>query len=291
MNSPAAILGVASGAFMISFSSVFVKLSDTGPISSGFYRMFFGALALSLVIMIMGRPVTTNHSKLLWAALGGLIFAGDLTTWHHSIQSIGPGLATVLANFQVFVMIGIGMLAMNEQINRRTLLSVGLAIGGLMLLVGPGWIALTEDWRLGVILGLSTALFYTAYLLVLRHLQRGENSTNQVWNIALVSFWCSLFMAVESIVVGESLRIPDMNSFISLLAYGVLCQAIGWFLISRNIPLVTLTMAGITILLQPALSFLWDILIFDRPTTTLDFIGATVTFIAIYIGVTRQPGL
>ncbi|MCP4128933.1 MAG: EamA family transporter, partial [Gammaproteobacteria bacterium] len=135
MNSPAAILGVASGAFMISFSSVFVKISDTGPISSGFYRMFFGALALTLVIMIMGRSVTTNRSKLLWAALGGLIFAGDLTTWHHSIQSIGPGLATVLANFQVFVMIGIGMLAMNEQINRRTLLSVGLAIGGLMLLV------------------------------------------------------------------------------------------------------------------------------------------------------------
>ena len=42
----------------------------------------------------------------LWGA--GVLFAADLTFWHHSIEAVGAGLATVLGNIQVVL---VGLLA------------------------------------------------------------------------------------------------------------------------------------------------------------------------------------
>ncbi len=37
------------------------------------------------------------------AAIAGIFFAGDLTFWHHAIEYVGAGLATVLGNLQILV--------------------------------------------------------------------------------------------------------------------------------------------------------------------------------------------
>jgi len=285
---PTAVSGLAAGAVMISFSGVFVKLAHVGPIASGFYRMLFGAMALFLVSLMMQGRLDFDRRSMGWAALAGLLFAADLSVWHRSILYVGPGLATVLANFQVFVMIGVGMLYLGERPGWRIWLAVVLAILGLMLLVGPGWNELSPQWRSGVLLGLATALFYAGYMLTLRPLQRGRNGITQVLNIAQAAAWTALFLCMEALLRGESLTIPDGLSWGVLLAYGVLCQALGWFLISLNLPLVAVSVAGIIILLQPVLAFVWDIWLFDRVTTLLDLIGALMVVVAIYIGVTRQ---
>jgi len=104
----------------------------------------------------------------------------------------------------------------------------------------------------------------------------------------LVSLWSALFLAVEVWLEGQTLRIPDVGSLGILLLYGVMCQALGWLLISRNLPLVAVSIGGLTILLQPLLSFVWDMLIFSRPTTILDLAGAALVIVGIYAGVTRR---
>ena len=281
-------LQVTLGAVTISFSSVFVKLAQVGPTSAGFYRMLFGALALLLVLPLLRGGLGLERRALGLSLLAGLFFAADLSVWHRSIQGVGPGLATVLGNFQVFVMVGAGALFLGERLTLRTLLAVLLAIAGLLLLVGPGWGALGPDWRAGVLFGLATALFYSAYMMTLRRMQTARNPRHQVLNMALVAVWTSLLLALSIPLAGESLRIPDGLSFGYLVAYGVLCQALGWYLIARGLPRIELSVTGILILLQPALAFLWDILLFDRPTTRLDLLGASLTLTAIYLAVTRR---
>lgn len=48
-------LQLLAGAFMISFSAVFVKLAEVSPTASAFYRVFFGALIL-LIAALWPRP-------------------------------------------------------------------------------------------------------------------------------------------------------------------------------------------------------------------------------------------
>ena len=45
-------LSILSGAFLISFSPVFVNLVDIEPTVSGFYRMLFGSIALFIIYLI-----------------------------------------------------------------------------------------------------------------------------------------------------------------------------------------------------------------------------------------------
>jgi drug/metabolite transporter (DMT)-like permease len=281
-----AVLGLAAGSVMISFSAVFVKLAHVGPMGSAFYRVFIGGLAL-LAIALVTRCNRPRGGWILPAACG-LIFALDLGFWHLSIHSIGPGLATVLANFQVFVLAGIGVFFLRERVTGRFLLSIFLALAGIFLLVGPGWAKVSDAWRLGVIFGLATALAYSVYLLLLRRLQTGQNLGELTWNLALVSLWTALFLIPAVLFMDEGFRIPDGRSLLSLTAYGLVGQVVGWMLISRNLPRVRVSTAGLVILLQPTLAFAWDMLFFGRPTTVLDLAGASLAIGAIYLGVTRK---
>jgi drug/metabolite transporter (DMT)-like permease len=281
-----AVLGLAAGSVMISFSAVFVKLAHVGPMGSAFYRVFFGGLAL-LAIALVSRCGRPRGSWTLPAACG-LIFALDLAFWHMSIHNIGPGLATVLANFQVFVLAAIGVFFLGERVTGRFLLSILLAVSGILLLVGPGWTSVSAAWRLGVLFGLATALAYSVYLLLLRRLQTGQTLGELTWNLAQVSLWTALFLVPAVLLMNEGFGIPDGRSLLSLTAYGLVGQVMGWMLISRNLPRVRVSTAGLVILLQPTLAFAWDMLFFDRQTTPLDLAGASLAIGAIYLGVTRR---
>jgi drug/metabolite transporter (DMT)-like permease len=59
---------------------------------------------------------------------------------------------------------------------------------------------------------------------------------------------------------------------------------VGWLLISRGIPHVEAGRAGLVLLLQPSLAFVWDILFFGRPTDALDVAGAVLAVGAVYLG-------
>ena len=74
----------------------------------------------------------------------------------------------------------------------------------------------------------------------------------------------------------------------TLAAYGVLCQGVGWIVISWAVVRVEASRVGLLLLLQPTLTFVWDILFFGRPTTTVEILGASLTLVAIYFGSTRR---
>ena len=96
-------LFVLTGAFLISFSSVFVATVDLEPTVSAFYRVFIGFLALFIFYSIKEKesPFRSEISKYLYIA--AIIFVLDLWFWHRSIIYIGPGLSTLLASLQVLI--------------------------------------------------------------------------------------------------------------------------------------------------------------------------------------------
>jgi len=63
----------------------------------------------------------------------------------------------------------------------------------------------------------------------------------------------------------------------------------GLLFIASSLPKVTTTEAGLALLLQPTLSFLWDVIFFARPMTTAELAGAVIALLAIYLG--SRPAL
>jgi drug/metabolite transporter (DMT)-like permease len=281
---PGPALQIVAGSVLISFSAVFVKLAHVGPTAAGVYRNAFGALAL-LVLVLARRDVLWNGwRRFRWAALAGVCFATDIFFWHRSIHYVGPALATILGNFQVFFLAAAGIVVFREPATGRFLISVPLAVAGLFLLVGLNWSDFDASYRRGVVFGLATAASYAAYLLCLRGSRREHQRLSAAANLAWVTVLTALLLTAAADSRGESLRIPDGRTALILVAYGVLCQALAWILISRNLHRVDASRAALILLLQPTLTFGWDILFFHRPTSAVEAGGATLAIAAIYLG-------
>jgi len=276
------------GAALISLSPVWVKLVHVPPSTSGFYRVFFGSAALVVYLLIARKKVVFSARAWFLLTVAALFFALDLWFWHRSINYVGPGLATLLANFQVFFMMIAGVILLHQKPRPVQVLAVPMALFGLSLIVGLDWNNLPEDYRLGVIFGLLTAVAYAGYLLSLRRARQHSPYRLPVREIAVISTICTAMMAASVFGEGESLRIPSVPDFGWLLAYGVLSHSLGGLFIASSLRQVTAAEAGLALLLQPTLSFVWDVLFFKRAMTTLELLGASVALAAIYLG-SRSP--
>jgi len=280
-------LQMIAGALMLSFSAVFVKWAHVGPTMAGFYRMFFGALLLLGAIVVKKERLFHGSHHLKTVFICGLLFALDITLWHRSIHFIGPGLATLMANFQVFFLALFGMIILKEKSNWKLFVSIPTAILGLYLIVAPNWNALGGEYRAGVALALVTAISYAAYILVLRNFQ-SKFTVSALSTIGLVSLITAFILALEAVAINESFVIPDVQSWCALVGYGLFPQVLGWVLISKGLPKIEASRAGLILLLQPTFAFVWDILFFSRATTLLELLGALMALFAIYLGVTAK---
>ncbi len=275
---------VMAGALLISLSSVYVRIADVVPSVSGFYRVFIGGIFLLLYIAVKKERLWNDKSQFLTAVFAGFIFAVDLYFWHRSIHYIGPGLATVIANFQVFFLALAGVLFYREKISFLQAVAIPFAFAGLVPVVGLDWSILSINYKAGLFFGLATALSYAVYILILRQMQMKKTSLSAASNLVVASFSAAVFLAITVIAEKNSFSIPDIKSLTALTFLGVLSQGVGWILITTGLPGVRAYLAGILLLLQPSLSFVWDVLIFSRPTTLTGYIGLCITLFAIYIG-------
>ncbi len=283
------MIQIIIGAVLISFSSVFVKLVNTGPTSALFYRFFFGAVTLFIYSFFSKTKLYKNIRSLLYAALAGFFFSLDLFLWHRSILWAGPGLATILANFQVFILTLISVLFMKERLRLIYVLTVLLAFAGLILLTGVGFEAMDSLYRKGIIFGLLTAFCYSGITLTIQKSQRLPVKLDPLSNMAWLCFFGAVFGGVEVVSCGESFIIPDIESLVFLFLYGAVCSGLGWCLITKGLSCVSISVAGLALILQPAFAFVWDVLFFSKPVTFFNITGAAVTIAAIYIGSVSRP--
>jgi drug/metabolite transporter (DMT)-like permease len=278
------LLRLFAGATFISFSPVWVKLTDVSPTASGFYRVAIGGVALAMFLVISGRRLQLSNRAWQILVVAAIFFALDIWFFHRSIIIVGPGLATLLSNFQVFFMMLAGVLLLGQRPHLLQLIAIPLALFGLGLIVGFDWHALSSDYRIGVILGLLAALFYAGYMLLMRAARRDSSDPLPVSEVAVVSLGSALILGIAAFAEGESLMIPSIVDAVWLFNYGLFSQGLGLLLIASSLRVVTTTQAGIALLLQPTLSFTWDVLFFDRAMTTIELVGAVLTLFAIYLG-------
>jgi len=102
-------------------------------------------------------------------------------------------------------------------------------------------------------------------------------------NLVLLTVVGSIYLGIIAYFQHESFVIPDIENGIWLLCYGMFGQAFGWLCISKGLPKINISLAGFLILLQPSLSFVWDLVIFHRPTPNIEIVGACITLFALYL--------
>jgi drug/metabolite transporter (DMT)-like permease len=246
------------------------------PSTGTVYRALFGLPLLALVGIAEwrrygGLPATTVRL----AAIAGLFFAGDLLLWHHAIEYVGAGLATVLGNLQVVIVGIVAWLLLGERPSRATLLALPIVLVGVVLISGAvGGDAYGADPGLGVVLGIATALCYAGYLLVIR--RGGRDPRRPAGPVAIATVVCALAAAGAGVAYGDLDLAPPVESLAWLALLGVTSQSAGYLLISISLPRLPAVITSIILLAQPVMTVVLSVLLLGEAPSTTQLLGVVL---------------
>jgi drug/metabolite transporter (DMT)-like permease len=249
----------------VASSGVLYRFADVTPETASFFRCLYGLPLLVLAAWFERRRVGPLPTRGKWlAAFAGVLFAGDLLFWHHSIDAVGAGLATVLGNLQV-VFVGVAAwLLFGERPTARTLGALPIILFGMVLIGGLlGGGTYGADPLLGVVLGILTALAYAGYLIVIRQVGRGWTAEPVAIGTASTAVVCLLV----GLSIGRIDLVPYLPAHGWLIVLGISAQSAGYLLITFSLPRLPAVVTSIILLAQPVMSVLLAmLLVAERPS-------------------------
>ncbi len=275
------------GAFLISFAPVFVTLAGLAPEIAAMYRNLFGALIF--LPYLFWKPSSISVLGSIWplALVASFFFGADLTVWHASIGLIGPGMATMLVNFQVFFLAILAMGIFREFPSGRFYLGMGMALLGLYAIIG-GEDATQTSQVLGMTLALSGACLYACFIATFKLVLTKAGNQAIVGVMTMVSTFTASLLACYSFATGVSFGIPSPFAFAMVVCYALTCHVAGWVLISTGLTRVPAATAGLILLLQPTFAYIWDLLFFNKSLESMEGIGVLLALVGIYLGSLRK---
>ncbi len=278
------VLAGVFGALVIAFSAILVRLAEVSPSTAATFRCFYALPLLGLLAWHEHRrygPLLRRDRLLALAA--GVFLAADLTFWHHSIEAVGAGLATVLANVQV-VLVGLMAWAwLGERPERRSITAIPVVFVGVVLISGAvGAGAYGDDPALGVVYGTLTALTYALFLLILRQGNADlRRPAGPLFDATLSAGVCS---ALGGLVVGDLDWVPDLEAQAWLVLLALSSQVLGWLLISVSLPRLPALLTSIVLMLQPVGTvFLGAVLLSEAPSA-VQLAGVAVVIAGVAVG-------
>ncbi len=287
MNNPArtelpALLALLAGALAIGSSGIFVRVSETGPIATAFWR---GALALpplavwalierraALRAAAPQRPATLFDPLFLWA---GVFFAGDIGLWHLSLMRNSVGASTLEANTAPIVVSILAWAVFGERPRLGFLVATLIAFAGMLLIVSPK-VAAGGHALAGDALALGAAWFYAAYILAVAQLRTR-------YGTAVVMFLSTLIFSALLLPFALTEKIlPDTtHGWLLLWGCALSAQALGQSLIAYGLAHLPATLGAVALYLQVVAAAVYAWLLLDERLAPLQLAGGAIVLIGI----------
>jgi drug/metabolite transporter (DMT)-like permease len=293
-----AFLCLLAGGCAIAFAPIFVRLADTGPVASAFWRCALAVPLLWIWFVAHARPVTpvetgaqpersrgsgwvpafTGTTGLL--VLAGLFFAGDLGVWHWSIVWTSVANSTLLANLAPIFVTLAGWILWRQKVTRLFLLGMFLAIAGMFVLVGPNFAAGGTKLA-GDALGALTAVFYAGYFLTIKSARDAGAST------ARLMAWSTTITAIALLPVAlaspQAFLPSSPRGWAVLVGLALVTQILGQGLIAYAFAHLPASLSSVSLLIQPVMAALFAWWLFNEPVGPLQFVGGAIVLAGIWI--------
>jgi drug/metabolite transporter (DMT)-like permease len=264
-------LAALLAAGFVAASGVIYRFSDTTADTATFFRALYGLpLLVAVAVIERRRHAPLPRRARLLAVAAGLFFGLDLFFWHHAIDAVGAGLATVLGNLQVVIVAIAAWLLFKERPTSRTLAAMPIILAGVVLIAGViGVDTYGADPPLGVALGVLTALSYAAYLLIIRPVAR----TRTAEPVAIATASTAAIALVLGLGTRQLNLMPSFPEHAWLILLGVTAQSIAYLLISISLPRLPAVTTSIILLAQPVAAVFLAMLLVDEAPSAAQLAG------------------
>jgi drug/metabolite transporter (DMT)-like permease len=248
-----ALLQLALAILTIALTPILFRLSEVNPTTTAFYRT---VLALPLIALWAsverrlaprggGIGIPRGEGALLAAA--GLVFAANIVNYAWAVHLTSVANASLISNSSpIFVSLG-SFIFFRERFSRGFIAAMLAALVGLAILTGDK-LALGGDHLVGDGLGLLSALFFAAYLVIVGRLRRRLGS-------ATVMLWTGIFTALAllaaTLATSESFIPATWHGWAVLIALAVLSYTLGQGLLTAALARLSATFSAVALLCLP----------------------------------------
>lgn len=283
-NAKLALLYLIIGAVAIGFAPILVRLSQVGPISTGFWRVVIAFPILTLLSMQQGSTLPNDREipafkDYLWVLFSGILFGGDLATWHLSIHFTSIANSTLLANLSPVIIALWGWLVLGKAPKKKLVIGLLLAIFGIVILIHPS-LHMNQNTRIGNSLALITAFFYAGYLLVLNRARRKFTTFS---SMALSTFASMLTLLLITYLSGEAFIPTTKTAWLVLIALALFAHIVGQGLIAYALPYLSVTFSSTALLIQPMVAAMAGWFFFSEYLGAMQIMGIFIALIGIFL--------
>lgn len=279
----AALLG---GNFALALGPWLVRLTDTGPVSAAFWRLFLALPFLVVFARMAGQRLTGMPRRTyVLVAVGALAFAGDLASWHIGIGMTRLGNATLFGNAGSIILLFWGFIIARMLPRGLEWLAIVCALAGAGILLGRS-LEISAETFAGDLFCITAGLLYAVYLLTLQ----GERARFGSWSLLV---WVSIFAApallVLALALGEPVWPTDWTPVVVLF---VTSQLIGQGLMVYSLGHFPPLIIGLALLTQPAIAAVIGYSVFGEVLSVLDIAGMVLLGSALVVAraTTRKAG-
>ena len=272
---------LAIGVACIAFSAILTRLAGVPGTVSAFYRVAIAALVLAVPF---ARGVARGHfvrDRRVWllAGVAGIFFALDIAIWNTSLFLTTAANATLLGNDAPLVVGLCALFFFGERLRPAYWIGLALALVGMGVIAGGDLLA-HAHLGAGDLLALLAGVSYGGYLLTTQRIRAHMDTLSSLWIAGLVG---AVLLLVVNLVTHRALVGFTLNTYLLLLALGLISQVAGWLAINYALGHLSASVVSVTLLGQPVLTALLAVPLLSEGLEPRQAVGGVVALAGIYL--------
>ncbi len=267
-------------------------LSDTNPLSIGFFRLAF---SVPVLLAACWHTLGWRMFRIAPRDLGLMLLMGALMALYQvcyfaAIARVGVAIAVLVTLCTAPVLVALlSALLLRERLTGAIVLALACALAGTAMLiwVGPETGGARRDTLVGVLLALGSAFGYTMLTLCSRTLAGRYHSLQPI----TIGFAAGALLLLPFVMATSFVISYPAGGWALLLYLGLVPTALAYVLFLTGIRSITATVASIATLIEPLTSTVLAWLLFGEQLGPLGVFGAALLLGAIgllYRGESRR---
>ncbi|MBL0387708.1 DMT family transporter [Tumebacillus sp. ITR2] len=247
-------------------------------------RFALAAVLFSLYIGVARVKIRLTMRELLALfILGGVLYATMSFTFFTAVQYISPSLAALLLySYPVFVAV-LSARVDKERLNRRVVLSLLLAMAGLVLVLGTSFADVNP---LGIVFGVVSALLYSIYIVLSN---RVVKSVPSVVTSGSVTMFTALTLLVVSLSTNQFQLHFGVQAWLAIGGIILFPTIIAMVTFFYGLNIIGSTKASILSMIEPLVTILASALLIGDRLTIAQWIGGGAVLLGALLVMIKQP--
>jgi RarD protein len=266
-----------------------VRYIDLSSSERALLSSFIGCLFLLLILFLIKKNIKISwklvKSNALFLVISGIALGGNWIFLYQSFDHTTIANATLGYYFApVFVMI-LSPLVLREQLSIKKMLCIGVAIIGMLMILGEGVSALGSDDLLGLSFGLIAAAFYAALLLLNKFIKDMGKLELTIIQLGITTL---LLMPYVFLTSGFGIFEVSSSSIPFILILGIINTGIGFWLFFSGMEGLKGQSIAMLSYVDPFVAILISAMILQEQMTIFQMLGGILLLGSTFISEIRS---